>query len=276
MTSAPAPPQDFRSSSLSAPVTFAPPKIHKRLAPLEQRQTTPQMVKPAPRPEGQKGLLAWAGGVNGITTTYRTFHTKHSETYPHLIPERHDVSLSCGRTVPDHLGKACPAPQPDARVKSRLGGGSSHWVSGDRTIEEADEWRDACSPTSAFPVSVFASAWPDCYRISDIQALPVAPLVPPLRRIYAKANQPNDDLYLCLSLRLCLPTSPPLPLTLSPFQCPTNTGTTWWCCRGTSRAGTASSTSARKLPPLGTYCTRTASRLRINQAHTTEESSPST
>ncbi len=103
VTSAPAPPQDFRASALSGPVTFAPPKIHKRLPPLEQRQATPQMVKPAPRPEGQKGLLAWAGGVNGITTTYRTFHAKHTETYPHLIPERHDISLSCGRTVPDHL-----------------------------------------------------------------------------------------------------------------------------------------------------------------------------
>ena len=101
--SEPAPPQDFRASSLSAPVTWAPPKIKKRLPPIEMRQGTPQMMKPAPRPEGQKGLLAWAGGINGITTTYHTFHGKHSETYPHVPAERHDVSLSCGRTVPDHL-----------------------------------------------------------------------------------------------------------------------------------------------------------------------------
>ena len=103
VTSAPGPPQDFRASSLSAPVTWAPPKIHKRLPPLQERQKTPQMMKPAPRPEGQKGLLARAGGVNSITTTYRTFHAKPAESYPHIDAERHDVSLACGRTVPDHL-----------------------------------------------------------------------------------------------------------------------------------------------------------------------------
>jgi hypothetical protein len=103
VTSVPAPPQDFRASSLSGPVTFAPPKIHKRLAPIEHRQPTPQMVKPAPRPEGQKALLAWGGGVGGMTSTYRTFHTKPSETYPDVIAERHTVSLACGRTVPDNL-----------------------------------------------------------------------------------------------------------------------------------------------------------------------------
>jgi hypothetical protein len=101
--SEPAPKQDFRASSLSAPVTWAPPKIVKRAPALEMRQGTPAMMKPAQRPEGQKGLLAWAGGKDQINTTYRTFHAKPSETYPHVPAERHDVSLSCGRTVPDHL-----------------------------------------------------------------------------------------------------------------------------------------------------------------------------
>jgi len=102
-TAAPAPAANYRASSLSAPVTWAPPKVPQRLPMIEQRQSTPKMMKPAPRPEGQKGLLDWAGGVGGITTTYRTFHSKHAESYPQVFPARHDVSLACGRTVPDHL-----------------------------------------------------------------------------------------------------------------------------------------------------------------------------
>ena len=94
------PKPDYRASSLSAPVTFAPPKVPNKPIPVDDRAATPQMHKPVPRPEGQKGLLAWAGGVSGITTTYRTFHAKPAESYPHIESERQDVSLSCGRTVP--------------------------------------------------------------------------------------------------------------------------------------------------------------------------------
>ena len=48
-TAAPAPAADYRASSLSAPVTWAPPKVPQRLPMIEQRQSTPKMMKPAPR-----------------------------------------------------------------------------------------------------------------------------------------------------------------------------------------------------------------------------------
>ena len=102
----PAPEVDYRASSLTGPVTYAPPKMGKRLAPVkEPRQPTPQMAKMAPKPKGGgPELLAWPGGnVGGLTSTYRAFHTKPAEVYPDVIAERHDVSMACGRTVPDNL-----------------------------------------------------------------------------------------------------------------------------------------------------------------------------
>jgi len=94
---------DFRASSLSAPVTYAPPKVPHRTAPVLARMETPKMVKPAPRPEGQKNLLAWGGGGGIQTSSYRMFHGKPMEKYPNVIPSRWDLSMACGRIVPEIL-----------------------------------------------------------------------------------------------------------------------------------------------------------------------------
>lgn len=94
--------EDARSSSLTGPVTWAPPKQHTHFAPVEHRQRTPVMARPAPKPQAQKGLLSWPGD-NQSTSTYRHHFRKMGENYPQVIPDREMLSFACGRSVPDCL-----------------------------------------------------------------------------------------------------------------------------------------------------------------------------
>jgi hypothetical protein len=101
----PAPPVDFRASTLSAPITFAPPKARITRAPEKPKsKERPEMAKPAPRPPSQKGLLSWAGQEkHQANSAYRTFFQKPPENYPVVKMSQQVISNACGRTIPDHL-----------------------------------------------------------------------------------------------------------------------------------------------------------------------------
>uniref|UniRef100_A0A7S1EDF7 Uncharacterized protein n=1 Tax=Hemiselmis andersenii TaxID=464988 RepID=A0A7S1EDF7_HEMAN len=91
------------ASSLSVPVTYAPPRQPLRPRSTNIRQATPQMSKPAPAPQPQEGLLEWGGGVSNVNSSYRTFFTKMGERYPDVIADKPTMSFACGRSIPDAL-----------------------------------------------------------------------------------------------------------------------------------------------------------------------------
>jgi hypothetical protein len=95
--------EDARSSSLTGPVTWAPPKMVVRHVPAPfMPPPTPRMARPAPKPQAQKGLLNWPGG-GGSNSTYRTHYHKLGEVFPSVVSSQEMMSFSCGRTVPDSL-----------------------------------------------------------------------------------------------------------------------------------------------------------------------------